>query len=448
MKRILSLLVMTFLMSGFMVANAVDLYSSYTATSFDDDSDAAIWVAGPGFDWGSANATDSTYNHINNQHKTLTLLIDGYEESCGTVRITLARLWYKQVGDVAPTWGVFNATQFYSDEDGALNPALTAADFTDGRATIEITIPAGTKPSELYDDQPEGCGWMLQIATEKGGTDDASIYMNHMMVVDEEIVESTPPEEFAGLYGSISATSFDDEGDGVVWVAAPGFDYGWNGAPSEANMYSNERNTVNLLIDGYASVVGDVYVKVGRLSFSSWDFLDDHFYYSNEAGSENPPLTAADFTDGRATLALTLPAGMKPWDTYGDLEADEFRGWTVQVIGSNSSPDSESGETYMNFVIGVTEEITGSGNGVVNLSNAEMNVYPNPVKSGDQLHIDASEFNNNITVNIYSLSGQRVSTQRATASSQISVNANFKPGIYSMEITDGVKRSVKKIAIN
>lgn len=242
---------------------------------------------------------------------------------------------------------------------------------------------------------------------------------------------------------SITAANFADESEGVVWIEGGGnFDYGWGGVAPDYNFY-NSGDTFKILIDGYVEEeVDSVSIKLGRLSFSAWNFVDDINFYSNAEGAQNDRLTAKDFTDGQLIVNIPVPGGLKPAADYIDensTAADSARLWTLQLTGSSKAYD-----TYMNIVIDFNEVTEAS---LRQVQTVDMDVYPNPVKAGEKLYLDASQFSSEVAIDVYSLSGQCVSKQLVNAANVVAVEADFAPGIYTVSMSDGSKRAIQKLVV-
>jgi M6 family metalloprotease-like protein len=78
-------------------------------------------------------------------------------------------------------------------------------------------------------------------------------------------------------------------------------------------------------------------------------------------------------------------------------------------------------------------------------SDGEINVYPNPIKRGENLviHCDA---NSGSTFSLYAISGQLIEEEQITGS-VIEKRMNYEPGIYLLQIKNNSKTFIRKIII-
>lgn len=454
MKRIL-FLVVTFLMCAYLNVNAADWAISISAASFEDEEEATVWVEGSGFDyaWGGAASEQNIYS---NERNTVKVHIDGWSECIGNVNVTLGRM-----GLHAGGWAwLEGSTKYYNDEEG-LKAALTPDDFDEnGRAVLELTLPAGMKPAADYAEHTADTPtlWLFQVVGTNSAADHecGESYCNFIIDVTEEIVESTggggdegqESEDVEANNWAISATatSFDDEE--AFWVEGTGFHYGWDKVAPADLIYSNDNNVVTLHVDGYTTCLGNVNITLGRMGLhdGGWAFIDPvHFYNDEEEGALTAALTADDFDNGRAVIEITLPDGMKPAADYPEHTEDTPTLWLLQVVGTNSAADHACGASFCNFIIDVTEEI-GDGTGVSEYMSTLL-VYPNPVKAGNLITLDASRFTDAVNVKVFNLGGQVVAEQSISPSSAASISADFAPGIYTVEITDGNTRGIQKMIV-
>lgn len=125
--------------------------------------------------------------------------------------------------------------------------------------------------------------------------------------------------------------------------------------------------------------------------------------------------------------------------TNGDTwtEIQRLAANTVTATDNNVAQETEYWYAVMAF-INITNGISGFSNilqvstKALGLSPKEANaLYPNPVKSGSQLHIDLSEWGGNGSFSIVDISGRVVVKEQPVTSPQMQLDlAGWKAGIY------------------
>ena len=238
---------------------------------------------------------------------------------------------------------------------------------------------------------------------------------------------------------AVSYNNADFEDETNPWLGDKGGE--WNGT-----IFNNENKTIKVLIDGYKEAMGDITIGLHIFKLSSdWSSLSTSMIYSDDEGSVYPAIKASEFTDGQGTFEFDIPAGLKPVEDY-DGYAETEKGADAWLMQVKSSTPTDNGLIFAYFGIVIEEEITGSTS-IDKLETLDVAVYPNPVNEGGKVFFNASEFSNEVSIEIYNLAGQLVSTQISSASALISVDADFAPGIYNMQINDGDKCATQKFVI-
>lgn len=121
------------------------------------------------------------YTFNDTTSKNISIAITGYDESNPAVGnqlyINFSRSGF---GNAPLNWGSDNFTNLRT---------LTPADFTGGAATIQVSIPVGTKPVADTDDYIAGYKYILQImgANPSGN----QTYINYVTSITEEITSGT-----------------------------------------------------------------------------------------------------------------------------------------------------------------------------------------------------------------------------------------------------------------
>ncbi len=239
---------------------------------------------------------------------------------------------------------------------------------------------------------------------------------------------------------SYNNADFADETN--PWIADLSFDFAEGGVTY--NVFNNANKHIKVLIDCYEEAMGDVKITFQLLKVSGdWSVMDIYAIYSSDEGAEAiyPAIPASEFTDGQGIIEFDLPAGIAPAESYDEYAAGDC--WMLQVA---TTTPTANGITYSNFKVVIEEEITGTAS-INKLEALDVAVYPNPVNKGGKVYFDASEFSNEVSIDIYNLAGQLVSSQVSSASELISVDADFTTGIYTMQISDGDKCSTQKFVI-
>lgn len=86
--------------------------------------------------------------------------------------------------------------------------------------------------------------------------------------------------------------------------------------------------------------------------------------------------------------------------------------------------------------------------GVKQLENSELSIYPNPVKDG-RLNISLKDFSNDAELNIYSITGQLVHTEKVEVNSRnnFQTNLNLKTGLYLIKLQDKTLTKTQKLIV-
>ncbi|XMO85795.1 T9SS type A sorting domain-containing protein [Algibacter sp. AS12] len=83
-----------------------------------------------------------------------------------------------------------------------------------------------------------------------------------------------------------------------------------------------------------------------------------------------------------------------------------------------------------------------------NFEKLALDLYPNPVKNG-RLNVSLDGFINDARLNIYSLTGQKVYSEKVEVNSRSSYSTilNLKSGLYIVKLEDGSKTKTKKLIV-
>jgi hypothetical protein len=119
---------------------------------------------------------------------------------------------------------------------------------------------------------------------------------------------------------------------------------------------------------------------------------------------------------------------------------------TVSIWGAlnavNGNNNNDANDLWNTNHVVLTEET--ATNAVANVTANDVKVYPNPVHG--TLNIELA--NTNSTVNVYSLNGQLMTTQIATAQHTSINTGNWANGMYEVEIVNGNSRHISTIVKN
>jgi len=133
-------------------------------------------------------------------------------------------------------------------------------------------------------------------------------------------------------------------------------------------------------------------------------------------------------------------------ETTASISVNPLVTTTYTVTVSNSSSiDSDSVTVFVDAECSET--------GGRNITNREMNLYPNPT-SGGLLNIELTGFNNSLNIMIYSLNGNRIYSENIDDYSadkvlkhQIDVS-RFAKGVYFVQLNNNGESETKKVLIN
>lgn len=170
-------------------------------------------------------------------------------------------------------------------------------------------------------------------------------------------------------------------------------------------------------------------------------------------------------TDPGATcddpVAVTLPfsfdgAGTYCWEISGNI--DYINSWnnvSVNINGedytniwSNSMPEPINGKYYVTYVSNVDWghfEAKGSSVASARAAESEIMVLPNP--SDGHFRIRNTIFNEQVTLEVYTLSGRMVLKENCEAKESIEVNTLLETGTYLLKVRDGAQISTERLFI-
>ncbi len=121
-------------------------------------------------------------------------------------------------------------------------------------------------------------------------------------------------------------------------------------------------------------------------------------------------------------------------------------GPTTFIFSDSAHSKLAKYKTASAFDIAASEEFASSN---INEKLSGFNVYPNPAKGS--FKIDITGFSSAVTIKVTNMSGQVVYTSTQNAAGKIPVaqinTSNMPSGLYTVEVSDGIKTVTKKISI-
>lgn len=213
---------------------------------------------------------------------------------------------------------------------------------------------------------------------------------------------------------------------GNTYVSKPGSfaGYAWGGIPNYT-FDNTTAKTITIEITNFdatnPSVGNTIYINFSRSGFGiaplGW-------------GSDNltvlKTLSAADFTNGAATVVISLPTGTLPIaETPGYVQGYNY---ILQIVGSNPSTD----QNYVNYVVGVTETLSTK-----KTNRNTVAFYPNPATEVVTFNADLETK----TYKVLSMSGALVKETAATSSLNVS---DLSKGTYIIARDAGSGKLIKE----
>ena len=95
----------------------------------------------------------------------------------------------------------------------------------------------------------------------------------------------------------------------------------------------------------------------------------------------------------------------------------------------------------------VTVESSGTGITSITDGDKDVNIYPNPIRTGEQAHIN---FNGSAKINIYNATGQLVNSFNCENSEDAAVTLpteSLSPGFYMISISGETSNKIAKLLI-
>ncbi|WP_298534049.1 T9SS type A sorting domain-containing protein [uncultured Algibacter sp.] len=197
--------------------------------------------------------------------------------------------------------------------------------------------------------------------------------------------------------------------------------YPWGGVANYS--FDNSTKTINLDITDYDETdpnVGDPL----EVSFARVGFGNAPLDWGSDNKTVLATLTAGDFTDGAVNIDVTIPAGYGPVENTADYVAGYL--YILQIVGTNAD-----GETYLNYVVELTEDILSSNDFNKTKLSAFYNATRDVVVVNNQVEGDYS---------VYDLTGRRV--LKGAVSNEISLSS-LKSGLYILTTENGFLKFVK-----
>ncbi|WP_430928718.1 T9SS type A sorting domain-containing protein [Polaribacter marinivivus] len=145
-----------------------------------------------GYPWGGVG------NHVFNSSNSgsISLVIDSYDEATSgpEIYVRFSRVGF---GNAPLGWGSDNSTDLKT---------IASSDFTNGSATVTVSIPDGTLPVAETTDYVNGYLWVLQVV----GDNDPEAYVNYVVDIEEKIVLSTKS------YNKLESSFYNPSKDVIV----------------------------------------------------------------------------------------------------------------------------------------------------------------------------------------------------------------------------------------
>lgn len=186
------------------------------------------------------------------------------------------------------------------------------------------------------------------------------------------------------------------------------------------------------------------------MNFDNYTAETLNFY--NAAGYDGPALEAMisnDYngSDPSSATWTDLPYVSSPdffdWTSSGDIDISSVNGTTVYVAFKYTSTSADAATWELDDIFITGNEVVGIDD--IQSIEAEVNIFPNPAT--DKVFISSDE-NVMLTVNIYTLSGQKVMDETNIIGEGSIDLGNIKSGIYLMRCTDEAgNTAIKKLII-
>ncbi len=197
----------------------------------------------------------------------------------------------------------------------------------------------------------------------------------------------------------------------------------------------------------------------GGISWSATDSRTDQTINTRAITIRNGSLTASSFADGIGSLTVTTQLKFAGSSGTFSLKVNGVSKATIPysstVTTTTISNINTAGPVIISFDTNSTttnrvafDDLSWtcySALGIESFTENDFNIYPNP--SNGRFNIEFNNTNENYSVEISSLLGQKVFEILNTSSSSISVS-NLQQGIYLIKVTKDSKSIVKKIVIN
>ncbi|MDO6759396.1 T9SS type A sorting domain-containing protein [Tamlana sp. 2_MG-2023] len=211
---------------------------------------------------------------------------------------------------------------------------------------------------------------------------------------------------------------------GTTYASNPGVfaDYDWSGVGNFVFDNTNSSAITFKITDYDASnpeVGPELYIKLLRSGMGNGQLA-----WGSDNTTNLMTIPSADFTNGEATVTVSLPNGTLPIEQTADYESGYQ--WLLQVSGANGG-----GATYINYVSKIEEEILSSKDFNKNKLGAFYNAKLDAVVVDDALSGDYA---------IYDLTGRQV--VKGAISSEISTSS-LKRGIYILSTKNGALKFAK-----
>ncbi len=158
---------------------------------------------------------------------------------------------------------------------------------------------------------------------------------------------------------------------------------------------------------------------------------------SNDYNGSDP--SSATWTD----LSYVSSPDFFDWISSGDIDISSVSGTAVYVAFKYTSTASDAATWELDDIFITGNEVLGVDD--IHSIEAEVNIFPNPAT--DRVFISSDE-NVKLTVNIYTLSGQKVMDETNIIGEGSIDLGNINSGIYLMRCTDEAgNTAIKKLII-
>jgi hypothetical protein len=380
--------------------------------------------------------------------------------------------------------GAFSWTQACISQDAPVISSSTTFGICDAPVTITATatVPAGSTISYVeffvdnvsigqdntssysmdWNNPTVGNHQVKAVAYYAPSNTSSSSYTQNLAVVDGIYSTSVAPVidgTADALWSNYAAFSLNKVSVGSVSSSAD-LSATFKVIRDAGNLYILVDVTDDILRnDGTANWQKDgveLYIDMGNDKSGSYVAQNDYQYsFVYGVSTVQPGITFAQTTKaGNVGYVMEI---MIPWTTLnGAPSPGSFMGFDVHVEDNDSGnrngkkawEDGSDNAWQSTSVLG-TLQIAGCTNPllaidpVVSATN-EFNFYPNPFNNSGNLILESGS-TDNYSINIRDMSGRLISNEKLEGSGPYSIGESLPPGIYILEVFDGINRQAIKL---